>query len=267
MRAARRATGASDGRRTARRAGTWQLTRLWIPCISITVRLVEVLLRVDASRTDHHASAMPQITARRALVRACQVALLPLLVLCRLEASRGRGERLFSACTELLSLLPGWTGSLVRRAFYAATLEACSDHAYISFGTVFAHRAARVGRSTFIGPYGVIGSATIGDGVKIGSRVSILSGRHQHSSRPGNAATDQPTFSSITIGAGAWIGEGAIVMANVGRNAIIGAGAVVVRDVPDGATVVGNPARVIATPELKLASPAEADTRTRVARG
>jgi 2,3,4,5-tetrahydropyridine-2-carboxylate N-succinyltransferase/tetrahydrodipicolinate N-acetyltransferase len=33
----------------------------------------------------------------------------------------------------------------------------------------------------------------------------------------------------------------------IGANAIVGAGAVVIKDVPAGATVVGNPARVIKT--------------------
>jgi maltose O-acetyltransferase len=32
----------------------------------------------------------------------------------------------------------------------------------------------------------------------------------------------------------------------IGRGAVVGAGAVVVRDVPPGATVVGNPGRVLA---------------------
>ena len=31
----------------------------------------------------------------------------------------------------------------------------------------------------------------------------------------------------------------------IGRDALVGAGAVVVHDVPDGAVVVGNPARVV----------------------
>jgi acetyltransferase-like isoleucine patch superfamily enzyme len=31
----------------------------------------------------------------------------------------------------------------------------------------------------------------------------------------------------------------------IGRDALVGAGSVVVRDVPDGAVVVGNPARIV----------------------
>ena len=53
--------------------------------------------------------------------------------------------------------------------------------------------------------------------------------------------------------AGPVIRKGAKVGANstilpgvvVGENALVGAGSVVVRDVPEGAVVVGNPARVI----------------------
>jgi serine O-acetyltransferase len=49
------------------------------------------------------------------------------------------------------------------------------------------------------------------------------------------------------IGDGAFIGVGARVLGGlkVGANARIGANAVVVDDVPDGATVVGMPARVV----------------------
>lgn len=51
----------------------------------------------------------------------------------------------------------------------------------------------------------------------------------------------------ITIEDGAWIGAGAIILANVkiGRKAIVGAGSVVTRDVPDFCIVAGNPAKVI----------------------
>ena len=46
---------------------------------------------------------------------------------------------------------------------------------------------------------------------------------------------------------GAKIGANATILPGVvvGRNSLVGAGSVVVRDVPDGAVVVGNPAKVI----------------------
>lgn len=49
----------------------------------------------------------------------------------------------------------------------------------------------------------------------------------------------------VRICAGAWIGEGAIIMPGVtiGRNAVVGANAVVTRDVPERHVAVGVPAR------------------------
>lgn len=55
--------------------------------------------------------------------------------------------------------------------------------------------------------------------------------------------------------AGASIGGGATVLPGirVGVGATIGAGAVVTKDVPDGATVVGNPAKIIKPTSAKAA--------------
>jgi acetyltransferase-like isoleucine patch superfamily enzyme len=50
-----------------------------------------------------------------------------------------------------------------------------------------------------------------------------------------------------TIKRGAKIGANATLLPGIviGENALVGAGAVVVDDVPDGAVVVGNPARIV----------------------
>lgn len=54
---------------------------------------------------------------------------------------------------------------------------------------------------------------------------------------------------NVTVGEGTQIGIGAKVIQGVkiGKWAIIGAGAVVINDVPDYATVVGNPGKIIKT--------------------
>jgi acetyltransferase-like isoleucine patch superfamily enzyme len=53
--------------------------------------------------------------------------------------------------------------------------------------------------------------------------------------------------SAIEIGAGAWIGARAILLApaRIGRDAIVGTGAVVTGEVPSGTTAVGNPMRIV----------------------
>ncbi len=51
----------------------------------------------------------------------------------------------------------------------------------------------------------------------------------------------------MRIGAGSWLGHGALVLggANIGEHVVVGAGAVVTGDLPDYSVAVGNPARVI----------------------
>lgn len=62
---------------------------------------------------------------------------------------------------------------------------------------------------------------------------------------PGGAP--EPAGAGVVIGANAWIGARAILLGGttIGDDAIVGAGAVVHEAVPAGATVVGNPARVV----------------------
>ncbi|WP_312162634.1 sugar O-acetyltransferase [Phenylobacterium sp.] len=87
-------------------------------------------------------------------------------------------------------------------------------------------------------------AVSIGARTQIGPGVQILAADHPRdpAERAGGLEFGRP----IRIGANVWIGGGAIILpgVSVGDDALIGAGAVVTRDVPAGATVVGNPARV-----------------------
>jgi UDP-2-acetamido-3-amino-2,3-dideoxy-glucuronate N-acetyltransferase len=81
----------------------------------------------------------------------------------------------------------------------------------------------------------------ISDDVFIGPNVTFTNDRWPTS---GNRAFE---LLQTTIGAGASIGGGATILPGVriGAHAMIGAGAVVTADVPEGAVMVGNPARRI----------------------
>lgn len=84
----------------------------------------------------------------------------------------------------------------------------------------------------------------IGSGTQIGPAVQILTADHPRD--PALRARSLESGRPVTIGDNVWIGGGAIILPGItiGNDATIGAGSVVTRDVPDGATVVGNPARV-----------------------
>jgi maltose O-acetyltransferase len=85
---------------------------------------------------------------------------------------------------------------------------------------------------------------TIGDRTQIGPFVQIYAADHPRDSaiRRANLENGRP----VHIGGNVWIGGGAVILPGVtiGDDAIIGAGSIVTRDVPAGATVVGNPARI-----------------------
>ncbi len=86
---------------------------------------------------------------------------------------------------------------------------------------------------------------TIGAATAIGPGVQILTADHPRD--PAERRTGLESGKPVHIGENVWIGGGAIILPGVtiGDDAVIGAGAVVTRDVANGATVVGNPARVV----------------------
>jgi len=153
-------------------------------------------------------------------------------------------ERLYVESAYALAVAPGYLGTVMRRAYYWALLPRSAWDLGVEFGSVITHADARMGKNVYIGSYCLIGRVRVEADVLIASRVSVLSGRRQHRFHEGQVDRDA-RFQEVTIGEGAWIGEGAVVMADVGKSAIVGAGSVVVKPVPDGAVVVGNPARPV----------------------
>jgi acetyltransferase-like isoleucine patch superfamily enzyme len=104
-------------------------------------------------------------------------------------------------------------------------------------------RNVKVSSHTFI-----CTGVTIEDDVFIGHNVSFINDRYPQSTVDGRLQTEEdwectPTF----VRRGASIGTSATILCGVtiGEDAIVGAGSVVTKDVAPGATVAGNPARVL----------------------
>ena len=178
-----------------------------------------------------------------------QLLVLPLIILSKIEElsfSRDT-EILFQVCSQFLALVPGLPGVFLRRGFYSLTLEKCSPHCYIGFGSYFSHRHATVEKHVYIGSYSIIGSAHLGEHSLIGSRVSILSGKALHTLDEDGMWTPYSAkkLSKINIAKNVWVGEGSIIIADIGEGSMIGAGSVVTSNTKPHIIVAGNPARFV----------------------
>lgn len=107
-----------------------------------------------------------------------------------------------------------------------------------------------IGDHCSINPFSILyghGGLSIGNGVRIAAQTVIIPANHI----PGD--DDKPLYQrgiaavGIEIGDYAWIGAGCRILdgVRIGKHAVIGAGSVVTSSIPDRATAVGVPARVI----------------------
>jgi len=127
---------------------------------------------------------------------------------------------------------------------HGAFLRECNmigDHVSIGTKTVVEHHVTiehgvRVHSQAFIPEYCVLRT-----GAWIGPNVVLTNAKYPKS--PGS----KDDLKGVVVGENAKIGANTTVLPGVviGANALVGAGSVVTADVPEGAVVVGNPARIV----------------------
>jgi virginiamycin A acetyltransferase len=189
------------------------------------------------------AKTMLKAAARRTALAAVA----PVLATFAIRAALLGRDRALEGSIQWLALLPGVSGQYIRRAFLSRALDACHETVVVEWGTTIARAASRLDAHAYIGPGCRLGLVHIERDVLIAAGVHIPSGPATHDiddiSRPIREQGRAERL--VRIGAGAWLGEGAVIMADVGADAVVGAGAVVTRPVPPRAIVAGVPARVI----------------------
>jgi virginiamycin A acetyltransferase len=178
---------------------------------------------------------------------AAQIAVAPVVASFAVRSRILGRDLALQSTSQWMALIPGLTGQYLRRAFLSHALDACHSTVVIEFGTTLSRANTRLDAHVYIGVGCRLGLVHVERDVLIASGVHVPSGASTH----GFDDTSQPIREQgraeqlVRIGAGAWIGERAVVMADVGREAVVGAGAVVTRPVPAWAVSAGVPARVL----------------------
>ena len=201
------------------------------------------------------------------LVQGCfGIGMLPRILLYQI-ARRIVGRNAFLSSSEAIAKTSGYFGVYCRQAFYTSTLAHCGKDVWFGWMSILSMSEAKIGDRVYVGHFCSIGFADIEADVMLADHVTILSGGREHSTDatnsvqgdpaqsdvPENVIAGRPTslhdsrqnYQRVRIGRGAWIGAGAVIMADVGPDTIIGAGAVVTRPIPAGVVAAGVPARVL----------------------
>lgn len=157
------------------------------------------------------------------------------------------GYTAFEFFSQLYSLIPGIIGDYCRGTFYFMALKKCSMDTRISFGTMFPTPNVEIGSFVYIGPNCIVSDSIIEDDVMIGSNVQIINGKQTHNFEDIDTPMRLQGGSKgiVRIGQDTWVGNSAIIMADLGKKCVIGAGSVVTKSIEEYSVAVGNPARIV----------------------
>jgi len=185
--------------------------------------------------------------AKAAARFAALVGVSPVLLSYWLNGALLGRNRALESRSQLLSLWPGLTGQYLRRAFLQQVLARCHPTALVEWGTIFSQCGAMLDENVYVGPRCGLGLVHLQKDVLLAANVQVPSGGATHFfDDPETPIREQGGERRlVTIGEGAWIGTGAIVLADVGKGSIVAAGAVVTKPVPEFVIAGGVPAKVI----------------------
>ena len=137
------------------------------------------------------------------------------------------------------------------RIYAFVNLYGCEIGDETSIGTFVAiQKGAKIGARCKIQSHSFIcEGVTIEDEVFVGHNVSFINDLYPRATANGGRMQTEQDWKVIPtlVKHGAAIGTGAVLLGGItiGEGAVVGAGSVVTRDVPAGAVVAGNPARVL----------------------
>ncbi len=140
----------------------------------------------------------------------------------------------------------------LRRFFIRRRFKSCGKNVIFCGGSRFqVPRNISIGNNVWIGERcrfsGASGGISIGNQVFFGPEVAIWSSNHNYYSPEILPFDDDLIAKEVIIEDNVWICSRACIAPGVtiGEGAVVGMGAVVTSDVPSGAVVGGNPAKVL----------------------